>query len=84
MLHRLQFARADRRIRRQVARVENWLSSVGEPRDGEAPVLFFNASTRIHHLSLNAAFSLLASWAVRGSRVPAYYLVCRRGMQQCV
>jgi len=84
VLHRLQFARADRRIRRQVARVESWLSSVGEPREGEAPVLFFNASTRIQHLSLNAAFSLLASWAVRGSRVPAYYLVCTRGLQQCV
>ena len=84
MLHRLQFAHADRRIRRQVTRVEGWLRSVGEPRDGEAPVLFFNASTRIHHLSLNAAFSLLASWAVRGSRVPVYYLVCQRGMQQCV
>ena len=84
LLHRLQFARADRRIRRQAARVEDWLSSVGEPRDDQAPVLFFNASTRIHHLSLNAAFSLLASWAVRGSRVPAYYLVCQRGMQQCV
>ena len=83
-LHRLRFARADRRIRRQVTRVESWLRSVGEPRDGEAPVLFFNASTRIHHLSLNAAFSLLASWAVRGSRVPAYYLVCQRGLQQCV
>jgi len=84
LLHRLQFARADRRIRRQVGRVESWLRSVGEPRVGEAPILFFNASTRIHHLSLNAAFSLLASWAVRGSRVPAYYLVCRRGLQQCV
>ena len=84
VLHRLQFARADRRIRRQVTRVERWLETVGEPRDGKAPVLFFNASTRIHHLSLNAAFALLASWAVRGNGVPAYYLVCQRGLQQCV
>jgi hypothetical protein len=46
--------------------------------------LFFNASTRIHHLSLNAAFSLLASWAVRNRGVAVHYLVCQRGMQQCV
>ena len=50
---------------------------------GSAPVLFFNASTRIHRLSLNAAFGLLASWAVRSAGVPIAPLVCRRGMLQC-
>jgi len=48
------------------------------------PVLFFNASTRTHSLSLNAAFSLLASLAVRSRGVPVRYLVCRAGMQQCM
>lgn len=82
-MNRLQFSLADRRIRRQIAWVERWLDS-RPPAAGEQPVLFFNASTRIHHLSLNGAFSLLASWAVRSAGVPVSYLVCRRGMQQCV
>ncbi|MBN2556272.1 MAG: hypothetical protein JXA97_10080 [Anaerolineales bacterium] len=48
------------------------------------PVLFFNASTRTHSLSLNSAFSLLASYAVRARGVPVRYLVCQAGMQQCM
>jgi hypothetical protein len=84
VLHRLQFARADRSIRRQVDRVEQWLMGAAEPPLGQAPVLFFNASTRIHHLSLNAAYSLLASWGIRAEEIPVRYLVCQAGLQQCV
>jgi hypothetical protein len=35
-------------------------------------------------MSYNAAFSLLASWAVRIAGVPVKYVVCQRGMQQCM
>ncbi len=55
----------------------------GSPPQG-APVLFFNASTRIHRVSLNAAYSLLASWALRLGGVPVRYVVCRQGMRQCM
>lgn len=48
------------------------------------PVIFFNASTRIHSLSLNAGFSLVASWALRQAGVPVIHFVCRRGMSRCV
>jgi hypothetical protein len=76
---------SDRQLRRQVERVETHLNTrTTSPADGEAPVLFFNPSTRIHRLSINAAFSLLASWGVRWAGVPVRYLVCQRGMQQCI
>ena len=68
----------------QIARVEAYLTSLTVQRDQEAPVLFFNASTRIHRVSLNAAYSLLASWALRAKGTPVRYLVCHQGMAQCV
>ncbi|MBI9049638.1 MAG: hypothetical protein JEZ00_09480 [Anaerolineaceae bacterium] len=52
--------------------------------EGEAPVLIFNASTRIIGLSQNAAFSLLSNWALKLQGVPTIQLVCRAGMQPCV
>lgn len=54
------------------------------PSDGKRPVLFFNASTRLGGLSLNAAFSLVTSWAVRLAGAPVVHLVCECGMSRCV
>jgi hypothetical protein len=48
------------------------------------PVVFFNASTRTWGLSLNAAFSLLASWGLRLGGIPVVHFVCMSGMDQCV
>lgn len=48
------------------------------------PVVFFNASTRLGHLSQNAAFSLLASWGLRLEGVPILHFVCNAGMSRCV
>lgn len=78
--HRLVWLRADWKLRQQIARVEAGLVRPGEGR----PVLFFNASTRIHRPSLNAGFSLLASWAIRRSGVPVLYAVCQRGLDPCI
>jgi hypothetical protein len=68
----------------QIARVEKYLQDLHYVMKDEHPVLFFNASTRIHRLSLNAAYSLLTSWALRAKGIPVRYLVCHRGMVQCV
>ncbi|KAF0109285.1 MAG: capsule polysaccharide biosynthesis family protein [Anaerolineaceae bacterium] len=54
------------------------------PRRGQKPVIFFNASTRINDLSLNAGFSLVTSWAVRLAGVPVVHFVCSAGMSRCV
>lgn len=48
------------------------------------PVVFFNASTRLRGLSLNAAFSLLTSWVFRLSGRPVVHFVCKKGMSHCV
>lgn len=80
---RLERAWVNRDLRRQIGRVEAYLRDRPATRD-EPPVLFFNASTRIHTLSLNGAFSLLASWALRAAGTPVWYVVCHEGMQQCV
>jgi hypothetical protein len=75
----------DRRLRVQIDRVEAYLSGIPVLADPDPrPVVFFNASTRISRLSLNAAFGLLASWSVRASGIPVRYWVCQRGMDLCV
>lgn len=50
----------------------------------QAPIVFFNASTRLRGLSLNAAFSLLSAWSLQMKGVPVIPFVCTRGMKRCV
>ena len=54
------------------------------PQRKQRPVVFFNASTRINDLSLNAGFSLVTSWAIRTAGVPVVHFVCNAGMSRCV
>ena len=49
-----------------------------------SPVVFFNASARLGHLSQNAAFSLLSSWGLRMAGMRIVHFVCDRGMTRCV
>ena len=82
---RLNRWKADRQYREQQKRVEAYLRSLEHEREPQGrPVYFFNTSTRISRLSMNAASSLLASWAVRLAGVPARHVVCHRGMRQCM
>ena len=48
------------------------------------PVIFFNVSTRLSGVSLNAAFSMLAGWSLRLSGVPVVHYACRSGLSRCV
>lgn len=50
----------------------------------KAPVVFFNTSARLSHLSLNAAFSLISSWGFRLGGVPVVHFACQEGMTRCV
>lgn len=52
--------------------------------DNTQPIVFFNASTRLEQLSLNAGFSLLTSWSFRLDGIPVIYFACRSGMKRCV
>jgi Capsule polysaccharide biosynthesis protein len=48
------------------------------------PVAFFNASTRIKGISLNAAFSLLACLGLQMAGLPVIRFGCKKGMSLCV
>ena len=85
ILDRIRRIQADRQLKKQIGRVEAYLQAHAPFTNSKGkPVLFFNASTRIHRLSINAAFSLLASWGIRRAGVPALHAVCQRGMEQCI
>lgn len=80
----VQRLRRVRSLSRKIARVDACIESRIPQKPGANPVLFLNASTRIHHLSQNAAFQLFASWAVRMAGVPVHQIACNRGMLQCM
>ncbi len=48
------------------------------------PVVFFNASTRLSGMSLNAAYALLAGWSLRLSGTPVVHFACNMGLKPCV
>jgi hypothetical protein len=50
----------------------------------EAPVIFFNASTRLGALSYNAAYQQITAWALRLQGIPVLHFACKRGMRPCV
>ena len=68
----------------RLVRLARQVSRQARPDPGQRPVVFFNASTRLSGLSLNAAFSLVTSWAVRLAGAPVVHFVCRAGMSRCV
>ena len=82
---RLSLCKAHAEVNRQVVHIADQVAEHAlMPAGSEAPVLFFNASTRLTGLSLNAAFSLLTSWSLRLHGTPIVNFVCTRGMSQCV
>jgi hypothetical protein len=68
----------------RLVRLARTVSRQARPDPGQRPVVFFNASTRLSGLSLNAAFSLVTSWAVRLAGVPVVHFACEAGMSHCV
>jgi hypothetical protein len=72
-------ARNNRRMRAVAAQVAQHAGNATQK-----PVIFFNASTRIDGVSLNAAFSQLAGWSLRLVGTPVIHFVCQSGMGRCV
>lgn len=81
---RLAETRRDGEIRREVLRLAEEVSRQAPQGSSRAPVVIFNASTRLTRLSLNAAFSLLTAWGLRLQGVPVVHFVCRAAMSPCV
>jgi hypothetical protein len=72
------------RVNLQINRFSSRVYLHSHPNPDVKPVVFFNASTRLVGVSLNAAFALLTSLALRLQKVPAVHFVCQAGMSRCV
>ena len=72
------------RVNLQINRLSSQVYLHTHPNPDIKPVVFFNASTRLVGMSLNAAFGLLTSWALRLQNVPVIHFVCQAGMSRCV
>jgi hypothetical protein len=84
VLSRLQLQLAELRRDWRLGRVAGQVAHKARPRPGDPVVAFFNASTRLTGLSLNAAFAFLAASGLQLSGVPVVYFACRSGMLPCV
>ena len=76
---RLSHWQSNRQIERLISEV-----SSHSPAEKTAPVVFFNASTRLGGVSLNAAYSLLTAQVLRLQGVPVVHFACQRGLTPCV
>ena len=68
----------------RILRIGEQVAQTALPDASARPVVFFNASTRLLGLSLNAAFQQAAAWSVRLAGVPVVHFVCQGGMSRCV
>ena len=75
---------AFRRNWKRTANIASQIKKSSRIDSHQRPVIFFNASTRLEGMSLNAAYSLITSWALRLAGVPVVHFVCQSGMSHCV
>jgi hypothetical protein len=72
------------RVNLRIIRFASQVNLHTHPNPEVKPVIFFNATTRLVGLSLNAAFALLTAWGLRLQKVPVIQFVCQAGMRRCV
>lgn len=81
---RLQLRYAGWQNKRRITNLARQVAAHSPGNASQAPVVMFNASTRLTNLSLNAAFSLLTGWGLRLAGVPVIHFVCQEGMSHCI
>jgi hypothetical protein len=84
VFNRLQMGTTTLRNDWQTIRLARTVAARATEEGMQKTVIFFNASTRIRGHSLNAAFSLLTSWAVRLQGAPVVHFICETGMSRCL
>lgn len=60
------------------------LARKARPKPGQPVVAFFAHSTRLTHMSLNAAFAYLTAGGLQMAGLPVVYWACESGMNPCV
>ncbi len=81
--NRLRLTAADRVNNARLRRLTREVQNNAKPAQEKAPIIFFNASSAVNRLSLNRAYTLLASWSLRLQGVPVFNFVCHNGMTYC-
>jgi len=84
ILPRIRQEAAHRRNNRRVAAINRAVEQAAPFTAGARPVILFNASTRLTGVSLNAAYSQIAGWALRLTGTPVVRFVSDHGMSRCV
>ena len=84
LFDRLRLRWADLHGNRRLWRATRQVLSHSRPDPGQQPVAFFNASTRLTGVSLNAAFAFLVASGLQLANIPVVYFACRSGMSRCV
>jgi hypothetical protein len=77
-----RWSKLSRQVVRQVVRKKP--GEKKHPQAPQKPVAFFNASSRIGAVSLNAAFSFITSSSLALSGVPVAHFACKAGMSRCI
>lgn len=68
----------------RIGQLSRKLSQHAKPRPENPTIAFFNASTRLSGVSLNAAFAYLAASSLQLAGYPVVYFACGAGMTHCV
>jgi hypothetical protein len=84
LVFRGKLKKADWLANWRLLRLARQLTANARPKEGVPPVIFFNASTRLVGISLNAAFATLAASGLQVAGVPVIYFGCQAGMSRCV
>jgi Capsule polysaccharide biosynthesis protein len=84
LMDRLRFRWADLHGNMRLWRATRQVLRHSHPGPDQQPVAFFNASTRLTGISLNAAFAYLAACGIQLANIPVVYFACRSGMSRCV
>jgi hypothetical protein len=84
MTRRAQAWQAELVASRRLMRITHQIAGNTQPVENLRPIAFFNASSRLTGMSLNAAFTLLTACGVQVSGIPVVYFACEAGMSRCV
>lgn len=81
---RIKVKLADLRRDWRLFRFNRQITNKAHPKPEKPTVAFFEASTRLSGISLNAAFAYLAACGIQLAESPVVYFACQAGMSRCV
>ena len=84
IIKRIHNARLRIQADRQLARLGREIAQKAPADSARGVVAFFNASSRLGGISLNAAFTQLTAWSLQLAGADVIHFACNAGMTRCV